>query len=169
MALQVIDRAIQSFGAEGVSQDTELASLWAGLRTLRIADVRHYRSSRRRTLTANLSILRVLMRYDNFFELESLGENALLTPTLHCHRFTSSKLDSGSSREPRRWRRNLLKRRRGRRHCSRSTTSSCNLVWVCWWISKGILRTALCTFIINTHNPACYLVFSYYLCICSWI
>lgn len=39
MALQVIDRAIQSFGAEGVSQDTELAKLWAGLRTLRIADV----------------------------------------------------------------------------------------------------------------------------------
>jgi acyl-CoA dehydrogenase len=39
MALTVIDRAIQSFGAEGVSQDTELASKWAGLRTLRIADV----------------------------------------------------------------------------------------------------------------------------------
>jgi acyl-CoA dehydrogenase len=40
MALTVVDRAIQSFGAEGVSQDTELASRWAGLRTLRIADVR---------------------------------------------------------------------------------------------------------------------------------
>ena len=40
MALTVIDRAIQSFGAEGVSQDTELAARWAGLRTLRIADVR---------------------------------------------------------------------------------------------------------------------------------
>ncbi|ETW84353.1 hypothetical protein HETIRDRAFT_381841, partial [Heterobasidion irregulare TC 32-1] len=38
MALQVVDRAIQSFGAEGVSQDTELAALWAGLRTLRLAD-----------------------------------------------------------------------------------------------------------------------------------
>ncbi|TFK43170.1 acyl-CoA dehydrogenase/oxidase [Crucibulum laeve] len=38
MALTVIDRAIQSFGAEGVSQDTELAGRWAGLRTLRIAD-----------------------------------------------------------------------------------------------------------------------------------
>ncbi|TFK27065.1 acyl-CoA dehydrogenase [Coprinopsis marcescibilis] len=38
MALTVIDRAIQSFGAEGVSQDTELAARWAGLRTLRIAD-----------------------------------------------------------------------------------------------------------------------------------
>jgi len=38
MALAVVDRAIQSFGAEGVSQDTELASRWAGLRTLRIAD-----------------------------------------------------------------------------------------------------------------------------------
>lgn len=40
MALEVVDRAIQSFGAEGVSQDTELAHRWAGLRTLRIADVR---------------------------------------------------------------------------------------------------------------------------------
>ena len=39
MALQVIDRAIQSFGAEGVSQDQFLAKAWAGLRTLRIADV----------------------------------------------------------------------------------------------------------------------------------
>jgi len=38
MALDVVDRAIQSFGAEGVSQDTELAHRWAGLRTLRIAD-----------------------------------------------------------------------------------------------------------------------------------
>lgn len=40
MALQVIDRAIQSFGAEGISQDQSLARSWAGLRTLRIADVR---------------------------------------------------------------------------------------------------------------------------------
>jgi len=38
MALTVVDRAMQSFGAEGISQDTELASRWAGLRTLRIAD-----------------------------------------------------------------------------------------------------------------------------------
>lgn len=40
MALQVVDRAIQSFGAEGVSQDQRLAATWAGLRTLRLADVR---------------------------------------------------------------------------------------------------------------------------------
>ncbi|KAI0773892.1 acyl-CoA dehydrogenase NM domain-like protein [Fomes fomentarius] len=38
MACQVIDRAIQAYGAEGVSQDTPLASMYAGLRTLRIAD-----------------------------------------------------------------------------------------------------------------------------------
>jgi len=38
MALNVVDRAMQSFGAEGLSQDTELAKRWAGLRTLRIAD-----------------------------------------------------------------------------------------------------------------------------------
>jgi acyl-CoA dehydrogenase len=39
MACQVIDRAIQAFGAEGVSQDRFLARAYAGLRTLRIADV----------------------------------------------------------------------------------------------------------------------------------
>lgn len=39
MAVNVIDRAIQLFGAEGISQDQDLAARWAGLRTLRIADV----------------------------------------------------------------------------------------------------------------------------------
>ena len=38
MALTVIDRAVQSFGAAGVCQDTPLASMWAQIRTLRIAD-----------------------------------------------------------------------------------------------------------------------------------
>jgi acyl-CoA dehydrogenase len=38
MALDVVDRAIQIHGAVGVSQDTFLAHLWAGLRTLRLAD-----------------------------------------------------------------------------------------------------------------------------------
>jgi len=38
MALTVVDRAIQAFGAEGVSQDQWLARSYAGLRTLRIAD-----------------------------------------------------------------------------------------------------------------------------------
>jgi acyl-CoA dehydrogenase len=35
---RVIDRAIQSFGAEGVSQDTPLAAMWANARIVRIAD-----------------------------------------------------------------------------------------------------------------------------------
>jgi hypothetical protein len=39
MAIRVVDRAIQSFGAEGVCQDTFLARAAAGLRTLRLADV----------------------------------------------------------------------------------------------------------------------------------
>ena len=39
IALQVVDRAMQSFGAEGLSQDTPLASYWNVLRTLRIGDV----------------------------------------------------------------------------------------------------------------------------------
>jgi len=38
MALGVVDRAMQAFGAEGLSQDTPLARTWAGLRTLRLAD-----------------------------------------------------------------------------------------------------------------------------------
>lgn len=38
MALRVVDRAIQAFGAAGVSQDTPLAQMYAGLRTLRLAD-----------------------------------------------------------------------------------------------------------------------------------
>ncbi|KAE8355495.1 hypothetical protein BDV28DRAFT_155334 [Aspergillus coremiiformis] len=38
MALTVIDRAVQAYGAAGVCQDTPLANLWAMIRTLRIAD-----------------------------------------------------------------------------------------------------------------------------------
>ncbi|MFD0828743.1 acyl-CoA dehydrogenase [Neobacillus sp. M.A.Huq-85] len=38
MALRVIDRAIQAYGAAGVSGDFPLAALWANSRTLRLAD-----------------------------------------------------------------------------------------------------------------------------------
>jgi|TARA_B100001971_G_scaffold37219_1_gene32158 acyl-CoA dehydrogenase len=38
MTLKVIDRAIQIHGALGVSQDTPLAGMWTGQRTLRLAD-----------------------------------------------------------------------------------------------------------------------------------
>ncbi|MGH3240083.1 MAG: acyl-CoA dehydrogenase family protein [Spirillospora sp.] len=38
MALDVVDRAIQVHGGAGVSGDTPLAAMWAGLRTLRLAD-----------------------------------------------------------------------------------------------------------------------------------
>ncbi|KAI9784981.1 MAG: hypothetical protein M1839_001177 [Geoglossum umbratile] len=38
VTLSVIDRAVQSFGAAGVCQDTPLAEMWAHQRTLRIAD-----------------------------------------------------------------------------------------------------------------------------------
>ncbi|OQD88446.1 hypothetical protein PENANT_c004G08492 [Penicillium antarcticum] len=37
-ALAIIDRAVQAYGAAGVCQDTPLAYMWAGIRTLRIAD-----------------------------------------------------------------------------------------------------------------------------------
>lgn len=37
-ALTVIDRAVQAFGGAGVCQDTPLANMWAGIRTLRLAD-----------------------------------------------------------------------------------------------------------------------------------
>ncbi|KAG1874662.1 acyl-CoA dehydrogenase/oxidase [Suillus subalutaceus] len=38
MACRVVDRAMQAYGAEGLSQDQELASTFAQLRTLRLAD-----------------------------------------------------------------------------------------------------------------------------------
>ncbi|TDC70433.1 acyl-CoA dehydrogenase [Actinomadura sp. GC306] len=38
VALEVVDRAIQVHGGAGVSADTPLAAMWAGLRTLRLAD-----------------------------------------------------------------------------------------------------------------------------------
>jgi len=38
MALQVVDRAMQFYGAEGLCQDTPLAGMWSQLRTLRYAD-----------------------------------------------------------------------------------------------------------------------------------
>eukprot|EP01097_Dermamoeba_algensis_P004490 TRINITY_DN291_c0_g1_i1.p1 TRINITY_DN291_c0_g1~~TRINITY_DN291_c0_g1_i1.p1 ORF type:complete len:421 (-),score=101.40 TRINITY_DN291_c0_g1_i1:116-1378(-) len=38
VALNVVDRAIQAHGGAGVCQDFPLARMWAGLRTLRIAD-----------------------------------------------------------------------------------------------------------------------------------
>ncbi len=38
MTLRVLDRAVQAHGGAGVSQDTFLASAWANVRTLRLAD-----------------------------------------------------------------------------------------------------------------------------------
>jgi acyl-CoA dehydrogenase len=38
VALEVLDRAIQTFGGAGVSDDVPLAAMWAAVRTLRIAD-----------------------------------------------------------------------------------------------------------------------------------
>ena len=38
VALKVLDRAIQIFGAAGVSKDVPLAAMWAAQRTLRLAD-----------------------------------------------------------------------------------------------------------------------------------
>jgi acyl-CoA dehydrogenase len=38
MALKVIDRTIQAFGAAGVSDDFPFAAHWANARTLRLAD-----------------------------------------------------------------------------------------------------------------------------------
>jgi alkylation response protein AidB-like acyl-CoA dehydrogenase len=52
-ALRVIERAIQAHGGAGVSDDFPLASMWAHLRTLRLADGPdevHKRSIARREL-----------------------------------------------------------------------------------------------------------------------
>lgn len=38
MLTEIIDRAIQAYGAGGVSQDTPLAGLYSGARTMRIVD-----------------------------------------------------------------------------------------------------------------------------------
>lgn len=38
MALKVVDESMQMHGGAGVSQDTPLAKMWTGLRTLRFAD-----------------------------------------------------------------------------------------------------------------------------------
>ncbi|MEM7317856.1 MAG: acyl-CoA dehydrogenase family protein [Pseudomonadota bacterium] len=38
VALKVIDEAVQMYGAQGISQDTPLASAWTHVRTLRLAD-----------------------------------------------------------------------------------------------------------------------------------
>ncbi len=38
IALKIVDDAIQMHGAAGISQDTPLAGMWAGLRTMRIVD-----------------------------------------------------------------------------------------------------------------------------------
>ncbi|WP_087972398.1 acyl-CoA dehydrogenase [Oceanobacillus rekensis] len=38
MALEIIDRAIQAFGAAGVTEDYPLAATWVKIRTLRLAD-----------------------------------------------------------------------------------------------------------------------------------
>lgn len=57
VCLRVVDRAIQAHGAEGVSQDQDLARAWAFNRTLRIADGPdevHLYQLGRRTLQAHL-------------------------------------------------------------------------------------------------------------------
>lgn len=38
MALNVLDQAMQMYGAEGISQDTPLSHMWSAVRTLRYAD-----------------------------------------------------------------------------------------------------------------------------------
>jgi acyl-CoA dehydrogenase len=56
-ALSVLDRAIQAHGGAEVSSDFELANLWAGLRSLRLADgpdAVHLRTVAQLELKANL-------------------------------------------------------------------------------------------------------------------
>jgi acyl-CoA dehydrogenase len=58
VALDVLDKAIQIHGGAGVSDDTPLAALWAGTRTLRLADgpdAVHIRSVARAELGPYLS------------------------------------------------------------------------------------------------------------------
>jgi acyl-CoA dehydrogenase len=58
VALDVLDKAIQIYGGAGVSDDTPLAAMWAGTRTLRLADgpdAVHVRSVARAELGPYLS------------------------------------------------------------------------------------------------------------------
>jgi acyl-CoA dehydrogenase len=63
VALRVVDRAIQSFGAEGLSQDTPLAQYWAGLRTLRFADVSLVYAYLKTSTYGDTTPFRVQMRF----------------------------------------------------------------------------------------------------------
>jgi hypothetical protein len=84
MACGVVDRAMQAYGAEGLSQDQELASMYAQLRTLRLADVRLLFLHRRAVVHA--FFYRDLMKY------VSVARNReILNP---CFRFTFSRLDN---------------------------------------------------------------------------
>jgi acyl-CoA dehydrogenase len=59
VALAVLDRAIQVHGGAGVSDDTPLAEMWAGARTLRIADGPdevHLRDVARRELRRHMQV-----------------------------------------------------------------------------------------------------------------
>ena len=60
MALRIIDDAIQAHGGAGVSQDFELATSWAGIRTLRLADGPdevHNRASPDRIRQASVNVM----------------------------------------------------------------------------------------------------------------
>ena len=73
MALQVVDRAMQAFGAEGLSQDQEFAFAYANLRTLRIADVSNL------DLVAIMPTLTPILPYRALMRFVSIhSENVLL-------------------------------------------------------------------------------------------
>ena len=74
MALQVVDRAMQAFGAEGLSQDQELAFMFANLRTLRIADVS-------------------CSEFNNYVHADMLLFHRALMRSVICHGETSSYAD----------------------------------------------------------------------------
>ena len=75
MALSVIDKAIQIHGGGGVSQDTPLARMYAGMRTLRLADgpdevhrrtVARIELSKHQAAQSNVVLSNQNQRKDNF-------------------------------------------------------------------------------------------------------
>ena len=129
MALQVVDRAIQNFGAEGLSQDQELASSYANLRTLRLADVS---PSPPDFLSKNLLTRCELGTWCCACRSDYRKDDYSDWPLLH--RFTSNKSVNGNSNARPLWRseqQNSSKRKRisSRSMVSNHTSKLCRSWW----------------------------------------
>merc|ERR1712232_485959 len=85
MCLKIIDEAIQVHGAHGVSQDSKLSDLYAGLRTLRVADgpdIVHLNTVAKEELKKKSSVLGAMVSGTNK-NIEKYGKFAHVTPRIN--------------------------------------------------------------------------------------